>query len=34
MQQVLQAETATEIKKLSSEFMERQGLGGLIRGGI
>ncbi|MEQ5207922.1 phosphoenolpyruvate--protein phosphotransferase [Proteus sp. fly-1067] len=34
MQQVLQAETATEIKKLSSEFMEKQGLGGLIRGGI
>ncbi|WP_193016067.1 phosphoenolpyruvate--protein phosphotransferase [Proteus sp. FME41] len=34
MQHVLQAETATEIKKLSSEFMERQGLGGLIRGGI
>lgn len=34
MQQVLQADTATEIKKLSSEFMERQGLGGLIRGGI
>lgn len=34
MQQILQAETATEIKKLSSEFMERQGLGGLIRGGI
>lgn len=34
MQRVLQAETATEIKKLSSEFMERQGLGGLIRGGI
>lgn len=34
MQLVLQAETATEIKKLSSDFMERQGLGGLIRGGI
>ncbi|MBU9977897.1 phosphoenolpyruvate--protein phosphotransferase [Proteus mirabilis] len=34
MQQVLKAETAIEIKKLSADFMERQGLGGLIRGGI
>ncbi|OAT34360.1 phosphoenolpyruvate--protein phosphotransferase [Proteus myxofaciens] len=34
MQQILQAETATEIKRLSSDFMEKQGLGGLIRGGI
>lgn len=34
MQQVLKAETALEIKKLSADFMERQGLGGLIRGGI
>lgn len=34
MRHVLQAETATEIKRLSSEFMEKQGLGGLIRGGI
>ncbi|HFI1065552.1 phosphoenolpyruvate--protein phosphotransferase [Proteus mirabilis] len=34
MQQVLKAETAIEIKRLSADFMERQGLGGLIRGGI
>ncbi|CAM1019071.1 TPA: phosphoenolpyruvate--protein phosphotransferase [Proteus mirabilis] len=34
MQQVLKAGTAIEIKKLSADFMERQGLGGLIRGGI
>ncbi|WFC09647.1 phosphoenolpyruvate--protein phosphotransferase [Proteus mirabilis] len=34
MQQVLKAEKAIEIKKLSADFMERQGLGGLIRGGI
>lgn len=34
MQQVLKAETAIEVKKLSADFMERQGLGGLIRGGI
>ena len=34
MQQVLKAETAIEIKKLSADFMERQGLGGLSRGGI
>ncbi|HCD1116441.1 TPA: phosphoenolpyruvate--protein phosphotransferase [Proteus mirabilis] len=34
MQQVLKAETVIEIKKLSADFMERQGLGGLIRGGI
>ncbi|EMV2011542.1 phosphoenolpyruvate--protein phosphotransferase [Proteus mirabilis] len=34
MQQMLKAETAIEIKKLSADFMERQGLGGLIRGGI
>lgn len=34
MLRILQAQTATEIKALSSEFMERQGLGGLIRGGI
>ena len=34
MQQVLKAETAIEIKKLSADFMERQGFGGLIRGGI
>ncbi|KLU17027.1 MULTISPECIES: phosphoenolpyruvate--protein phosphotransferase [Xenorhabdus] len=31
---ILRAETSHEVKVLSAEFMESQGLGGLIRGGI
>ncbi|AOM42292.1 phosphoenolpyruvate--protein phosphotransferase [Xenorhabdus hominickii] len=34
IEEVLQAETSQQIKILSSEFMETNGLGGLIRGGI
>ncbi|MBE8597503.1 phosphoenolpyruvate--protein phosphotransferase [Xenorhabdus sp. BG5] len=31
---ILKAETSHEVKVLSAEFMESQGLGGLVRGGI
>ncbi|MGV8001577.1 phosphoenolpyruvate--protein phosphotransferase [Photorhabdus temperata subsp. temperata] len=34
MTEVLQAETSVRVKELSATFMERHGIGGLVRGGI